>query len=96
MLKPLWKANNDWRTRKKANTCYYKSKQKTRGFTSKDVDHKGNVIFNELAKEKFDKIELTDEINQNDLIYYFKGSSARKRFDDFKNGIKHFEKIRLD
>ena len=67
-----------------------------RGFTSKVVDHKGNVIFNELAKEKFDKIELTDEINQNDLIYYFKGSSARKRFDDFKNGIKHFEKIRLD
>ena len=81
---------------KEKSKCYYKSKQKTRGFTSKDVDHKGNIVFSEVAKEKFEKIELTDEKNQNDLIYYFKGSSARKRFDDFKNCIKHFEKIRLD
>ena len=63
--------------------------------TNKDDDHKDKEIFNELVKERFAKIiELTDEINQNDLVYYFKGSSARKRFDDFNNGVNHFEKIR--
>ena len=43
-------------------------------------------------KKGFDEIkELTNEINQNDLIiYYFKGNAARKRFDDFNNGVKHF------
>ena len=42
----------------------------------------------ELVKERFDEIKkLTDEINQNDLTYYFKGNNARKRFDDFKNSI---------
>ena len=49
-------------------------------------DHKDNFkeIFEELVKENFDEIkELTDEINENDLIYNFKGNTARKRFDDF-------------
>ena len=66
------------------------------GLTNKDDDHKDNYkeIFEELVKERFDEIkELTNEINQNDLIYYFKGNTARKRFDDFNNGIKLFEKI---
>ena len=27
-------------------------------------------------------------------MYYFKGNISRKRFDDFNNGIKLFEKIR--
>ena len=27
-------------------------------------------------------------------MYHFKGNSTRKRFDDFNNGIKLFEKIR--
>ena len=36
--------------------------------------------------------ELTDEINQNGLTYYFKGNTARKRFYDFKNGIEFFKK----
>ena len=52
--------------------------------------HKDNYkkIFEELVKERFDEIkELTHEINQNDLIYYFKGNTARKKFDDFNNGI---------
>ena len=47
--------------------------------TNKD-DHKDdhkNIykdIFDKIAKEKFDEIKkLTDEINQNDLTYYFKG-----------------------
>ena len=41
-------------------------------------------IYEQLLQEKFDKIqELTDEINQNDLTYYFKGNTFRKRFEDF-------------
>ena len=47
--------------------------------TNKD-DHKDdhkNIykdIFDKIAKEIFDEIKkLTDEINQNDLTYYFKG-----------------------
>ena len=27
-------------------------------------------------------------------MYYFKGNTARKRFDNFNNGIKLFEKIK--
>ena len=35
-------------------------------------------IFEELVKEKFDKIkELTDKINHADLIYYFPGNISR-------------------
>ena len=64
--------------------------------TNKDY-HKDNYkeIFEELIKERFDEIkELTDEIDQNDFIYYFKGNSFRKRFDDFNNGTKLVTKIR--
>ena len=67
--------------------------KKLAALTNKDHDHKDNYkeIFEELAKERFDEIkELTSEINQNDLIYYFKGNAARKRFDDFNNGVKRF------
>ena len=50
-------------------------------------------IFEELVKRRFDEImQLIDETNFDDLIYYFKGDSARKRFNDFENGIKLFEK----
>ena len=46
--------------------------------------------------ERFDEIiELTDETNFDDLIYYFKGDTARKIFDDFKNGMKLLEKLIL-
>ena len=32
-----------------------------------------------IVKEKFDEMtELTDEINQNHLAYYFKGNTFRK------------------
>ena len=34
--------------------------------------------------------ELTDEINQNDLTYFFKSNTVRKRFDYFDNGMKLF------
>ena len=63
--------------------------------TNKD-DHKENYKerFEELVKERFDEVkELTNKINQNDLIYYFKGNTTRKMFDDFLNGIKLFRKI---
>lgn len=35
--------------------------------------------------------ELKNEINQNNLIYYFKGNIFRKMFDDFNNGIGLFK-----
>ena len=58
--------------------------------TSKD-DHKDNYkeIFEKLVKERFDEIkELT-----NDLTYYFKVNTARKKMYDLSNGIKLFRKI---
>ena len=60
--------------------------------TNKD-DHENNykIIFEELVKERFDEIkELTNEKNLHDLIYYFNGNTARKRFDHFNNGIELF------
>ena len=48
-------------------------------------------IFEELVKERFDEIkELTHEINQNDLIDYFKDNTDRKTLDDFNKGIELF------
>ena len=45
-------------------------------------------VFEELVRVRFNKIiKLTDETNFVDLIYYFKGDTARKIFDDFENGI---------
>ena len=60
-------------------------------------DHKDNYkkIFEELLKERFGEIkELTDEVKQNDLTYYFKGNTARKRFHNFNNSIELFKKIK--
>ena len=38
-------------------------------------------MLEELVKETFDEIkDLTDEVNQNDLMYHLKGDTARKRF----------------
>ena len=42
--------------------------------TNKVDNHKDNYkkLFEELVKERFDEVKgLTNEINQNDLIYYF-------------------------
>ena len=56
-------------------------------------DHKDNYK-KILVKEIFDEIkESTDEINHNDLIYYFKGYTAGKILDDFNNGNTLFRKI---
>ena len=46
-----------------------------------------------FIRERFDEIiELADEINSHYLIYYFKGKTAWKKFDDFNGAIKSFEK----
>ena len=51
-------------------------------------------ILEEIFKERFDEIkELAHEINHNDLIFWFKGNVAIKRFDHFNNGIELFRKI---
>ena len=65
--------------------------KKLEALTNKDDDHKVHYkeIFNELVTERFDKIiELFDEINWNELIYYLKGNSTIKIFDDFNKGLK--------
>ena len=55
----------------------------------------GNKILENLFKERFDKIiELTDETNFDNLRYYLEVDSSRKRLGDFKNGTKHFGKIK--
>ena len=72
--------------------------RKVLDLTNKDDDHKGNYkkMFEKLVKERFDEIiELTNEMNQNDLIYYLKGNTARKRFDDFNDDIKLLKKQSL-
>ena len=67
------------------------------GLTNKD-DHRDNYkeIFEELLKkERFDEIiELTNEMNQNDLTYFFYFEGNTQWFNDFSNGIELFEKIK--
>ena len=81
---------------KKQTDAITNQKERLEALTNKD-DHKDTYleIYEELVKERFDEIkELTNEINQNSLTYYFKGNTARKRFDDFFNGIELFKKIK--
>ena len=84
---------NDQRARKKTIRCYYKSKRKITGF-NRDDDKDDNrdiykEIFDKTVKEKFDGIrDLNDEIDHNYLTYYFKGDTAKKRFDDFNSGVE--------
>ena len=64
---------NDWRARKKQTDAITNTSKRLAALTNKDDDHKDNYkkILEEIVKEKFDKIkELTNETNQNDLIYY--------------------------
>ena len=50
-------------------------------------------MFNEPDKERFNKItDLTDEINKNDPVYYFKSNSTRRKFDEFSSGINLLKK----
>ena len=49
-----------------------------------------------VVKEKLGKIEeLTNEIDYNDLINYFKNNTASKDFTDFENGVKLLNKIKF-
>ena len=99
---PLRKAfekqtKNDWSASKKTNRCYCKSKWKTLA----NKDHHKDIYketFENLIKEHFDKIkELTYEINHDDLTYYFKGDTAKKRVDNFNDGAElFFKKIQSD
>ena len=51
-------------------------------------------VIDKLVKEKFDGIkEINYKIDYDDLIYYFKGDTAKK-INDFDNGIKLCRKIR--
>ena len=56
--------------------------------TNKD-DHENNYkeIFEGLVKERFNEIKELTDISQNDLIYYFKSNTDRKRLNDFNNDI---------
>ena len=50
-------------------------------------------MFEELIIKRFDKIKnFINEINQNDLTYYFPSNTAGKRFHDFNNGIELLKK----
>ena len=50
-------------------------------------------ILDNVVKERFDEVkELTDEIDYNDLIYYFKNNNNRN-FNDFDNGIELFKNM---
>ena len=62
--------------------------------TNKDDDKDNyNEIFEELRKIWWDK-RINQWINRNSLTYYFKGNTARKRFDDFSNGKELFKKTK--
>ena len=64
--------------------------------TNKD-DHESiyKEIFDKIVKGKFDEIkELTDEIDHDDLRYYFKNNTATKDFNGFENGIELFRRIK--
>ena len=51
-------------------------------------------ILDNLVKERFDEVkELTDEIDYNDLIYYFKNNNNNRNFNDFDNGIELFKNM---
>ena len=93
-----WKnKQNDRKARKKQINVITNQRKKLAVLSNKD-DHKDNYkeIFKELVKERFDEIkELSDEINENDLTYYSKANNtARKRFDDFNDGIESLKKIK--
>ena len=55
---------------------------------------KQKEIFNKLADEKLEKITGLDEkVNQDDLIYRFKGIIADIKFDEFDNALCIINKI---
>ena len=47
---------------------------------------------NQSQKDLPGKKKIINKIDQNNLIYYFKGNTARKRFDNFNNDTELFVK----
>ena len=92
------KKQTKWSKSKKKQINVITNQRKKLAVLSNKDDHKDNYkeIFKELVKERFDEIkELSDEINENDLTYYSKANNtARKRFDDFNDGIESLKKIK--
>ena len=73
-----------------------KTNKRLEALTSKH-DHKSiyKEIFDKLVKEEFVEIkELTDEIDHNNLIHYYKNNTTPKDFNNFENGMELFGKIK--
>ena len=52
-------------------------------------------MLKELVKKRAGYMaELIDVTNFGDVIYYFKGNTARKKLNDFENGIELIEEIK--
>ena len=59
-------------------------------FISKQKD-----VFNKLVDERLEKItDLHEKVNNNDLIYRYKGNTGDLNFDRFDNAISLIDKIR--
>ena len=56
---------------------------------------KQKEIFNKLVGEKLEKItDLDEKVNNDDLIYRYKGRLADTKFDEFDNALGIINKIR--
>ena len=56
---------------------------------------KQKEIFNKLVDEKLEKItDLDEKVNNDDLIYKYKGKFADTKFDEFDNALGIINKIR--
>ena len=56
---------------------------------------KQKEIFNKLVNEKLEKItDLGEKVNNDDLIYRYKGKFADTKFDEFDNALGIINKIR--
>ena len=56
---------------------------------------KQKEIFNELVDERLEKINnLNRKVNNNDLIYRYKGDTADVKFNEFDNAFDIIDKIR--
>ena len=86
----FWKTNKkNWGSRKRTSRCSHKSKWKTSEFNKDDKNWSHKEIFEELVRERFGTY---DKNFFDDLIYYFKVDSTRRRFNHFKSGIKVLKK----
>ena len=85
--KTVWKTNKMiWRLRKKKQVHALKEQTKADGEKSDDKLSTQKKIYNRLLKEKTSEIyKISDEINYDDLIYCFKGSSSPVSFIEYED-----------